>query len=115
MQDYKVVARWRVITASAPAAEIIASNYSVLAKHIQGGTSSTVGTGTYGALVFNLKPGASVYFAAGTRGLAPVCGRKRNVVDGVIGKTIMDRSQVMCFSGLRRTRLHLGPGPSNCT
>ena len=69
MQDNKVVARWRVITASAPAAEISASNYSVLAKHIQSGTSSTVRTCTYGALVFNLRPGASVYFAAGINGL----------------------------------------------
>ena len=69
MRDGKVVARWQVITASAPAAKVIASNYSVLAKHVESGMSRTVGTGTYGALVFNLKPGASVYFAAGTRGL----------------------------------------------
>ncbi len=69
MRDNKVVARWRVITASAPANEITASSHAALAKYIQSGTSNAVRTGTYGALVFNLKPGASVYFAVGTTGL----------------------------------------------
>ncbi|MGC9260588.1 MAG: MGH1-like glycoside hydrolase domain-containing protein [Phycisphaerae bacterium] len=69
MRDGKVAARWRMITASAPAAEIGASRHSALATNVQNGTSSTARTGTYGALVFDLKPGTSVYFAAGISGL----------------------------------------------
>ena len=69
LQADKVVARWQLITASAPANEIIASTDAALAKEVQRGTSSAARTGTYGALVFNLKPGVSVYFSAGTAGL----------------------------------------------
>ena len=69
MRDGKVVARWRVITASTPAAEICAANHAALSKEVLRGKSSAVLGGVYGALVFNLKPGTSVYFAAGTAGL----------------------------------------------
>ena len=69
LQAGKVVARWQLITAPAPANEISASTHAALAKMVQGGTSSAARTGTYGALVFNVKPGASIYFSAGTAGL----------------------------------------------
>ncbi len=69
LQGRKAAARWRVVATSAPADEISASTHAALAKHILSGTSSTARTGTYGALVFNLKPGVSIYFAAGTGGL----------------------------------------------
>ena len=69
MRGGKVVAHWRVITTATPVAEIGASNHAALAKYIQSGSSSTARAGTYGALVFDLKPGACVYFAAGISGL----------------------------------------------
>ena len=66
MQDGKVVARWQMVTSTTPAAEISASNLTTLAKHVLNDTDSAAHTGAYSALVFNLKPGVSIYFSAGT-------------------------------------------------
>ena len=74
MQDGKVVARWQMVTNPIPRVAISASHHAALAKHVQNDSGSAARTGAYSALVFNLKPDVSIYFAAGI-------GSLRNVKD----------------------------------
>ncbi len=72
MRDGQTVAHWKLLTTLTPVKEISVLTHAALTENIQRGTSSSVRKGTYAALVFNLTPGTSLYFTAGTAALGKV-------------------------------------------